>query len=355
MTAAAPDPTETGGRLDAACGHAATARLPQRACSAAMIGLESTALTDAEAILLRRLRPAGIFLFRRNIGSPAALCALTAAIRDAAGQGVLIAIDQEGGRVARLRPPDFLAHPPAAAISTPRAAWLTGALIGLEARATGFDMVSAPVLDLAVPGSDAVIGDRAYRGTPDRVAALGAAMAEGLGAAGVIAIGKHVPGHGRALADSHLHLPELDDVTEDDLAPFIANRALPALMTAHIRYRAVDPLHPATCSATVIERIIRRRIGFDGLLVSDDLGMQALSGTPAERAAAAIAAGCDLALDCSGRFDDSAATAIAAGEAGEATLSRIAAARAWVAARHRRDLAVAPLLAERSTLLAIPA
>lgn len=351
----ASDPTETGGRLDAADGAAYGDRLPQRACSAAMIGLETTALTEAEAGLLRRLRPAGIFLFRRNIGTKAQIRALTAAIRAAAGQGVLIGVDQEGGRVARLRPPDFLAHPPAADIPTARAAWLTGALIGMEAASVGIDMVSAPVLDLSVAGADAVIGDRAYRGTPAGIAERGAAMAGGLAAAGVIPVAKHVPGHGRALADSHLRLPELDDVDDADLAPFIANASLPAMMTAHIRYRAADPVHPATCSAAVIDGIIRRRIGFPGLLISDDLGMEAISGTPAERAAAAIAAGCDLALYCSGRLADSAATAIAAGEAQAATLRRIADARAWVASRARQDLDEPALLAERNALLAIPA
>ncbi len=212
-------------------------------------------------------------------------------------------LDQEGGRVARLRPPHWRAHPPAAALGSLRVAWLTGALIGLDCANAGFDVVAAPVLDLAIPGAHAAIGDRALAEEPLAVARLGRAMAAGLLAAGIQPIAKHAPGHGRAKVDSHLSLPRVEANNLDaDLLPFALNADLPWAMSAHIVYFAWDCALPATLSPTVIETIIRGRIGFEGVLVTDDLAMKALSGTPADLARQALAAGCDIALYCTGEF-----------------------------------------------------
>ena len=320
----------------------------------AIIGIGGATLTPDEAALLREHRPAGVILFARNIKAPAQLLALTQAIR-AALPGALLMVDQEGGRVARLRPPHWAPHPPAAAIGALppdqalRAAWLTGALIGLDCAGAGFDVACAPVLDLRVPGAHDVIGDRAYGADPAAVAALARAMADGLLAAGVQPVGKHAPGHGRAAVDSHHGLPTVDDAHDGDLHPFIANNRLPWLMTAHIAYRALDA-RPATLSPVVIGGTIRGRIGFDGVLVSDDLHMRALDGTPGERAAAALAAGCDVALHCSGDLADNLDVLHAIGPAHGRTMQRLAAARALADAR-RQPLDPAALLAERAMLL----
>jgi beta-N-acetylhexosaminidase len=222
-------------------------------------------------------------------------------------------VDQEGGRVARLRPPHWQAHPPAAAIGALfdadpaaglRAAWLTGALIGCQCREAGFSLVAAPVLDLAVPGAHDVVGDRAYGSHSASVARLGRAVANGLMAGGVVPIGKHAPGHGRARVDSHMSLPTVPDADlSADLRPFTLNAELPWIMTAHIVYPALDPEAPATLSAKIIGSVIRGQIGFEGVLVTDDLAMRALSGSPADLARRALAAGCDVALYCSGEFE----------------------------------------------------
>jgi beta-N-acetylhexosaminidase len=268
-------------------------------------------------------------------------------------------VDQEGGRVARLRPPHWQAHPPARQIGALhardadaglRAAWLTGALIGAQCAAAGFTIVAAPVLDVADPDGHDVIGDRAFAADPVAVAALGGAMARGLLAAGVQPVGKHAPGHGRARADSHLALPVLDDVAETDMVPFRANAWLPWLMTAHIRYTAMDMLHPATQSAAIIGGVIRAT-GFAGVLITDDLAMRALDGTPGARAAAALAAGCDVALQCSGVLDETRSVLEAIGPASAELSSRLATARRQADAA-RAPLDVAALTAERAALLA---
>jgi beta-N-acetylhexosaminidase len=317
----------------------------------AIIGLSGFELAPDEAALLSAWRPLGVILFARNVASPAQLTHLVAAIRTVLPEALLM-VDQEGGRVARLRPPHWRGHPPARALRSARAAWLSGALIGMESRAAGFDVVAAPVLDVGAPGGHGVIGDRAFSDDPAVVAALGGAMAAGLLAAGVQPVGKHAPGHGRARADSHLVLPELDDVLESDLLPFRANRALPWMMTAHIRYMTHDMTHPATHSAPIIEGVIRSAIGFGGVLVSDDLAMHAISGAPGERAARALAAGCDVALHCSGVLAESAALLAAVPEASDACLQRVAAGRALAAARRDPGLDFEALYAERSALLA---
>lgn len=324
----------------------------------AIIGIAGPELAAAEAELLAETRPAGVILFGRNIQSPAQLARLMADLRRSLPVGAALMVDQEGGRVARLRPPHWRAHPPASRLgalhaANPgaglRAAWLTGALIGLDCAGAGFTIAAAPVLDVASPDGHDVIGDRSFSANPEHVAALGAALAHGLLAAGVQPVGKHAPGHGRARADSHLELPVLDDVTAADLAPFRANAWLPWLMTAHIRYTARDVL-PATQSAAIIRDIIRAT-GFDGVLTTDDLAMQALSGTPAARAAAAIAAGCDIALHCSGVLAESAGMLRALPPASEACAARLRRAAA-MAQTARQALDGEALAAERAALLA---
>ncbi len=322
----------------------------------AIIGLAGLALSAEEAALLGAQTPAGIILFARNIQGPPQLAALIANVRTVLPQAVVM-VDQEGGRVARLRPPSWQTHPPARAIgalhardaaSGLRAAWLTGALIGAQCAASGFTVAAAPVLDVAAPDGHDVIGDRAYSADPAAVAALGGAVAHGLLAAGVQPVGKHAPGHGRARADSHLELPVLDSVSEADLAPFRANVWLPWMMTAHIRYTAQDMENPATLSPALIGLI--RSLGFDGVLTTDDLAMQALTGSPGERAARALAAGCDVALHCSGVLADSADVLESIPPATGAALARLRAGAAQAGAA-RVKLDVPALTAERAGLL----
>ena len=303
----------------------------------------------------------GVILFARNIESPAQLASLIAAIRRVLPEQALLMVDQEGGRVARLRPPHWRAHPPGARLGKLfardrlaglRAAWLTGALIGLDCAAAGFDVVCAPVLDLGIPGAHAVIGDRALAEDPSAVARLGRALAAGLLSAGIQPVGKHAPGHGRAGVDSHLTLPRVgtDDMAAD-LLPFALNADLPWAMTAHIVYPAWDAVLPATLSPAVIGSIIRGRIGFEGVLVTDDIAMQALSGTPADLARRALAAGCDVALYCSGEPAPTAALLAACPALTWAASARLRAARA-LAARRRIALDGRALAEERDRLLA---
>ena len=269
-------------------------------------------------------------------------------------------VDQEGGRVARLRPPHWRAHPPAAALgrlfeAEPsaglRAAWLTGALIGLDCRAAGFTVAAAPVLDLSIPGAHDVIGDRAFARHPAAVARLGRAVANGLLAAGLLPVGKHAPGHGRARVDSHLSLPRVPDHDlEADFRPFALNGDLPWLMTAHIVYEALVPDVPATMSSTIIMDVIRGRFGFEGVLVTDDLAMQALTGAPADLAAQALAAGCDIALYCSGDFPANEALLSTCPPLTQEAQARLRAARIRLAAS-RMTLPAASLASERARLL----
>ena len=211
-------------------------------------------------------------------------------------------VDQEGGRVARLKPPHWPALPPAGSLRTAQEAFAHGRALGAMVREAGFNCTAAPVLDLRVTGASDVVGDRAITGDATVVARLGGEIARGISAEGIIPVMKHLPGHGRALVDSHIALPRVPDLMDDDLFPFTANNSLPWAMTAHVVYEQYDPVNPATLSALVIRDLIRGRIGFQGILVSDDLAMGALSGTPAERATRALAAGCDIALYCPGDF-----------------------------------------------------
>ena len=328
---------------------------------AAIVGIAGPTLSPDEAALFHAHPPAGVILFARNVQDPPQLTALTAALRRALPPGAVLMVDQEGGRVARLRPPHWRAHPAAAAIGRLytasrgaglRAAFLTGALIGADAVTAGFDVVAAPVLDITVPGASDVIGDRAFARDPAAVARLGRAVAAGLLASGIQPVGKHAPGHGRALVDSHLALPRV--TTPDlraDLAPFAALTALPWFLTAHIVYAAWDPHLPATLSPAVLRGIIRARLGFSGVLVTDDLAMHALTGSPAQRATAALGAGCDVALYCAGDLGPTAELLAAVPPLTAPAAARLAAARALAAAR-RLPLDVVALAAERDRLLA---
>ncbi len=265
-----------------------------------ILGISALELTAEEAMMLRAHEPRGIVLFARNIANPTQLAELTAQLRAALPTGAVLMVDQEGGRVARLKPPHWPALPATATLITAEEAFAHGRSLGAMVREAGFDVAAAPVLDLRYAFADAVIGDRAISSDPRTVAVLGGEIARGIIAEGVIPVMKHIPGHGRAMADSHFALPRIAEADlEADFYPFIANNTLPWAMTAHIVYEQIDAEFPATISPKVIH-VIRRKIGFSGTLISDDLAMAALTGTPAERAAAALAAGCDIALYCPG-------------------------------------------------------
>ena len=324
---------------------------------AAVIGLSGPVLTGEEAELLRDAPPLGIILFARNIADPAQLRALTASIREELGEAAPILVDQEGGRVARLRAPHWPDFPPAARFegAPAEAARANAAMHGLICREAGFDVVCAPVLDLRMPGAHGIIGDRAFSDDPEEVARLGLAWAEGLQLAGCIPVVKHIPGHGRAMVDSHYELPRVTAPREmlvEDCGPFAALAGIAAwAMTAHIIYEELDPERPATLSPTVIGQVIRRAIGFEGVLVSDDLCMKALEGEPGALAAEAIAAGCDIVLHCNGVLEDSAAVLAGCPALSDAAEARLAETRARVqAAREALDPAV--LLALRDARLA---
>lgn len=328
-----------------------------------IFGLAGPQLSPDETALFGDTDPAGYILFARNIVNRDQLRALTDSLRSLAGRDDLaILIDQEGGRVARLRPPEWEAFPPGAAfdalydvapMSAIEAIRANAEAIALTLAEVGISVNCLPLLDVRLPGAHDIIGDRALGSEPLRVAALGRATLDGLAAGGVVGVVKHMPGHGRALADSHLELPVVDAdaaALETDLAPFIALAHAPMAMTAHVIYRAWDDQHCASLSAKIIADIIRARIGFDGLLMSDDIDMKALSGGAGEKARAVVAAGCDLALDCWGRFDEMVEIATALDEISPASRARLDRALAERATPDfsRRDT----LLAKRDALLA---
>lgn len=267
-------------------------------------GIAGTELTAAERDFFRSADPWGFILFGRNVESPDQLRRLTANLRDAVGRDAVITVDQEGGRVQRLRAPHWQEWPAPLdqAAAGPRAMWLRYYLIGRELRDVGIDSDCAPTLDVAHDDTHPFLRNRCFGSDPAQVATLGRAVADGLLAAGVLPVMKHMPGHGRAVSDSHHDLPLVtvaeDELDRVDFATFRALNDLPMGMTAHIRFAAIDD-RPATASPAMI-RLIRDRIGFDGLLMTDDITMNALSGTEAERAGASIAAGCDLVLHCNG-------------------------------------------------------
>ncbi|MGO8737264.1 beta-N-acetylhexosaminidase [Rhodoblastus sp.] len=303
-------------------------------------GCAGPVLSPDERAFLKETRPWGLILFRRNVETPDQTQALTESFRELVGAAAAVLVDQEGGRVQRLNRPHWPVYPPAAVFGRmgaegARLAGLSARLIALDLRAAGIDVDCLPVLDAPAPGAHRVIGDRAYAENPEDVARLGRAAAWGLMAGGVMPVMKHIPGHGRALADSHLELPHVKaarEKLETDFAPFRANADLPAAMTAHVVYEALDPVFPATLSRAVLENVVRGEIGFDGLLMTDDLSMKALHGGFFERAARAFAAGVDLALHCNGDLAEARAVADAAPVLAGPSLARVERARAMVAA-----------------------
>ncbi len=292
---------------------------------AVVFGLSGPRLTDAERRLFAEAAPVGFILFARNCASPDQVRSLVRDLREAVGRDdAPVMIDQEGGRVARLGPPHWRTMPAqsrfaemarADEATAVEAAFLNAQLVARELGELGITVDTLPVLDLPQPGAHAVIGDRAAGDTPERAALLGRATCSGLLACGVLPVIKHIPGHGRATVDSHLSLPVVDaplaDLERVDFAPFAALGDMPWAMTAHVVYSALDPERPATTSAHMIGHVIRGRLRFEGVLISDDVCMGALAGSPGERASAALAAGCDLALHCNGVLTEMEAVAAA--------------------------------------------
>jgi beta-N-acetylhexosaminidase len=288
-----------------------------------IFGCAGPKLTADERAFFSSVKPWGFILFARNIVDGSQVKALTAELRGAVGDDKApILIDQEGGRVARLKPPNWKARPPAArfgdlfAVSQEiarEAAYLNARLIAHDLTELGINANCAPVLDVPVEGADAVIGDRAFGRDPAQIIELGRSVIEGFSEGGVLPVMKHVPGHGRAMADSHLRLPRVSCAAEElSATDFVTFRSLnhcPMAMTAHVVYEAVDPQRPATTSPKVIRSVIRGEIGFDGLLMSDDVSMEALSGPISVRAKAALFAGCDIVLHCNGGMDEMVAVA----------------------------------------------
>jgi beta-N-acetylhexosaminidase len=279
-------------------------------------GVSGPELSAAERAFIRKEGPWGFILFKRNIETPSQVSALVREMRDAVeNPDAPVLIDQEGGRVQRFGPPHWPIYPPGALFGTLydidpalglSAARLSARLIAADLTDSGVTVDCLPLADVPVPGADAVIGNRAYGTEPRKVAAIARAVAEGLEQGGILPVLKHIPGHGRATADTHFRLPEVDtprmELERIDFAAFQALADLPMAMTAHVVFSALDPAHPATTSATIIEQVIRGLIGFQGLLMSDDVSMNALSGSIAERARAIVGAGCDLVLHCNGKL-----------------------------------------------------
>ena len=314
------------------------------ATAACIFGCEGPALGDAERAFFAETAPWGFILFARNVQTPDQLRRLTGDLRDAVGRDAPIFVDQEGGRVQRLRAPYWREWLPpldtveAAGPQAPLAMYLRARLIAAELHAVGIDGNCAPTVDIAGPLTHPFLRNRCYGSDLDTVVAVARAVAKGLLDGGVLPVMKHMPGHGRATIDTHLDLPRVTDAAEDllrsDFAAFRALADLPLGMTAHIVFSAYDD-QPATCSAPMI-RVIRDQIGFGGLLMTDDLSMQALSGTIGERAAASRRAGCDVMLHCNGNLGDMQAVAAASGVLAGAALAR---AEAALAARRTPDAA----------------
>ena len=310
--------------------------------SAAIYGCSGHRLTEAERAFFAEARPWGFILFRRNIDNPEQVRALTGELRDCIGDaGAPILIDQEGGRVQRMGPPHWPKYPPGEAylkatndpLTARELVRLGARLMAHDLKAVGINVDCLPVLDVPVPGAHDIIGDRAYARDPATVAQLGRAAAEGLLAGGVLPVIKHMPGHGRAFADSHHDLPVVhaDLATLDgwDFAPFKALSDMPLAMTAHVVFDAIDPKRPATTSKKAI-RLMRGRLGFGGLIMTDDLSMKALSGTLRERAEAALKAGCDVVLHCNGDLEEMRQVAEGTGALRGRAAKRAAAAMARV-------------------------
>jgi beta-N-acetylhexosaminidase len=286
--------------------------------AACILGCQGLTLGGEERAFFRDARPWGFILFARNVGDAEQVRRLCDALREAADdEGAPIFIDQEGGRVQRLGPPNWPVYPPGALFGTLydidpalglAAARFSARLIAADLIELGVTVDCLPLADLPVAGADAVIGNRAYGTDPTKVAAIARAVTEGLQQGGVLPVLKHIPGHGRATADTHFRLPEVDtaktELEKTDFAAFRPLADLPMAMTAHVVFSALDPAHPATTSATIIEQVIRGVIGFQGLLMSDDVSMNALAGSIAERTRAIVTAGCDMVLHCNGKLDE---------------------------------------------------
>jgi beta-N-acetylhexosaminidase len=324
------------------------------AACAFISGLAGLTLTANERSFLRQAQPWGLILFKRNISDPDQVTKLVDSFRDAVGFRAPVLVDQEGGRVQRLGPPHWPVYPPGARYgelydrdpaSGLAAARLAGHLIAADLAALGIDVDCLPIADVPVPGADGVIGDRAYGTEPGKVAAIAAAIAQGLQAGGVLPVLKHLPGHGRATADSHHRLPVVDTpratLEATDFAAFRPLAGLPLGMTAHVVFSAIDAIAPATTSVTMVQEVIRGFIGFRGLLMSDDVSMNALSGTIAERSRAALAAGCDVVLHCNGNFEEMVAVATVAPELSGEAARRAEAALAARTAPEEFDIAAA--------------
>jgi beta-N-acetylhexosaminidase len=306
----------------------------------AIFGLQGHEITADERALFRAADPAGYILFARNIDTPEQVSALTAALTDLAGRPLPILIDQEGGRVARLRPPHWPEFPTGetfaalyerAPVTAIEACRLNALALAATLKALGITVNCLPLLDVRDPEGHDIIGDRALGAEPMQVAALGRATLDGLRQGGVCGIVKHIPGHGRAAADSHLELPVVTaslEALERDFEPFRRLAAAPMAMTAHVTYTALDPENCATLSPSAID-FIRTDIGFSGLLMSDDLGMKALTGSFGHRAQAALDAGCDIALHCSGDLAEMQAIVAALAPIATAARRRLDAAMAW--------------------------
>jgi beta-N-acetylhexosaminidase len=320
--------------------------------NAAIYGCQGTELLPDERDFFRDARPLGFILFARNISDPDQVRRLCAALRKGAGDDdALILVDQEGGRVARFKRPHWRARPPARRFGElyardpeagQDATYLCSRLIAHELHELGLNVDCAPVLDVPIEGAHDVIGDRAFSRDPSVVATLGRASMEGFLDGGVLPVIKHMPGHGRAMADSHESLPRVSVAAEElsthDFVPFRLLSDAPAGMSAHVVYDALDPKRPATTSPKVIRDIIRGEIGFDGLLFTDDLSMHALSGSFAARTKAALSAGCDVILHCNGVMEEMTAVASEAGPLVDKALKRAKAAMSHLKAPGALDV-----------------
>ncbi|HEY5817846.1 MAG TPA: glycoside hydrolase family 3 protein [Mesorhizobium sp.] len=307
---------------------------------AMILGCAGKALTPDEIAFYRDERPWGFILFGRNIGEAGEIRDLVAAMRDSIGQPAApVFIDQEGGRVQRIRAPIAPNYPAGSALGAiyrsdqdvgVRATWLLSRLHAFDLAKLGITADCLPVLDVPIEGASDVIGARAYGSDPEAVTILGRAAAEGLIAGGVLPVMKHMPGHGRAFVDTHYELPivdtPLDELRAHDFAPFKALNHLPMGMTAHVVFSAIDPTGPATTSAKVVSEIIRGEIGFDGLLMSDDTSMKALSGDFRQKAEAILAGGVDIVLHCNGVMEEMAEIAAGTGALHGKSLQRAEAA-----------------------------
>jgi beta-N-acetylhexosaminidase len=330
-----------------------------------VFGLSGPVLTSKERAFFVDAKPAGYVLFGRNIVNRAQLVALTDDLRAMEGRDDLaLLIDQEGGRVLRMAPPEWPAMPAAenfdalyerAPLSALEAVRVNAHAIGLSLAEVGINVNIAPVLDVRRAETHAAIGERSFGSDPVRVASFGAAMLDGLRQAGVVGVIKHMPGQGRATVDTHHHLPVVaagEAELADDLLPFERLHDAPMALTGHVIFSAWDTEHPATMSATIIRDIIRGRIGFEGLLMSDDLDMAALSGDIASRALACLEAGCDVALHCSGKMEDMVAIASVVPDMADRATKRLVAAMASITPAVDYD-AVPALIAKRDELLAL--